>query len=140
MLALNCVKKMATCGYKLFLLRSLICECLIFVDICPNLLCQFIRHCVNKIKRINELNKLLVLTLRVLLSHRWWVVMVPVDSVVVGEDYYVALSLPLLGTGHHGWNHQLLQVALKLLTGSVIGQLMEQSTYGQPMTTIREWD
>lgn len=67
----------------------------------------------------------MILTLRVLLSHGWWVVMVPVDSVVVGENYYVALSLSLLGAGHHGWNHQLLQVALKLPTGTVIGQLME---------------
>lgn len=66
--------------------------------------------------------------------------MVPVDSVVVGENYYVALSLSLLGAGHHGWNHQLLQVALKLPTGTVIGQLMEQSAYGQPMTTMGEWD
>lgn len=81
---------------------------------------------VNVLMRLTAPSR--ILTLGVLFSHGWWVVMVPVHSVVICEHHYMTLSLPLLGAGHHGWNHQLLQVGFKLPTSSIIGQLMQQST------------
>lgn len=64
-------------------------------------------------------------TLRILLSHGWGVVFVPVHRILIRQHNNVALSLPFLGTAHHDGQDQLFEVVIKLLVSTVIGQFMQ---------------
>lgn len=62
-----------------------------------------------------------VLTLRILLSHLGWVLLIPVNYVIICENDNVTLPLSVLSAGHHQRKHHLLQVELELPPSAVIG-------------------
>lgn len=70
-------------------------------------------------------------TLGILFSHGWGVVLIPVHRVLIRQHNDVALSLPFLGTAHHDGQDELFEVVIKLLVSSIVGQFVQQSTWGE---------
>lgn len=61
----------------------------------------------------------------ILFPHGGGVVFIPVHGVLVCQHNDVTLSLAFLGTAHHDGQNQFLEVVVKLLVGTIVGQLMQ---------------
>lgn len=61
----------------------------------------------------------------ILFPHGWGVVFIPVHRVLVCQHDNVTLSLAFLGTAHHDGQNQFLEVVVKLLVGTIVGELVQ---------------
>lgn len=67
----------------------------------------------------------------ILLPHGWRVVFVPVHRILIRQHNDVALPLPFLGTADHDGQDEFFEVVIKLLVSPVVGQFVQQSTWGE---------